>query len=125
MGACFSGPPRPPEPPRWPAARPAWTAPPGLTPAKLAAMRAEFWETAPHYGGDAVIWHALKAAAECEDVAGAAVVLDAAGVLTGRAAPGERGGVSPPGAPVTLYDERGRAYDLPEYALADPVGWAA
>ena len=99
--------------------------PPGLTPAKLAAMRAEFWETAPHYGGDAVIWHALKAAAECEDVAGAAVVLDAAGVLTGRAAPGERGGVSPPGAPVTLYDERGRAYDLPEYALADPVGWAA
>lgn len=78
-------------------------------------MRDEFWDTVGqgHYGGDVVIWQALRAAATapCGDDA---VILSAAGVLV---PPAGGGG----GGDVVVWDERGRKYELPPYVLSDPV----
>ena len=81
--------------------------PPRPTPQR---MRAEFWETSPHYGGSKVIWDALQAAASSDDGT-AALILASAGVVFG-----------PDGC---LYDERGARYRLPPYVLSDPRGGLA
>ncbi|AQK87730.1 Ubiquitin domain-containing protein [Zea mays] len=73
----------------------AWKHTQPITPARLKQMRDEFWDTAPHYGGQKEIWDALRVAAE-SDLALAQTIVDSAGII-----------VSNPD--MTLcYDERGR-----------------
>ena len=82
-------------------------------------MRAEFWDTAPAFGGDVNMWAALQAAAA--DPENGPVILSAVGVLL---PPSPHRAAAPVGncsAFVTVYDERGRAYELPAYVLSDPV----
>ena len=83
-------------------------------------MRAEFWDTAPAYGGDAIIWTALRAAAETAPPHDG-VILEAAGVIVPpppRPLP-DSAATAPPDT--VVYDERGREYRLPAYVLSEPV----
>jgi len=89
------------KPPRWKSTDP-------LTESQLARKREEFWDTAPHYGGDRVIWDALKAACEA-DQGTAKAIIDSAGII-----------VSKPDMTV-CYDERGSKYELPKYVLSAPT----
>ncbi|ERM97652.1 hypothetical protein AMTR_s00130p00065830 [Amborella trichopoda] len=61
---------------------------------QLRQMRDEFWDTAPHYGGQKEIWDALRAAAEA-DMSLAQAIVDSAGVIVTSADMS------------TCYDERG------------------
>ncbi|CAL5095941.1 unnamed protein product [Urochloa decumbens] len=86
----------------------AWKHAQPITPAQLKQMRDEFWDTAPHYGGQKEIWDALKVAAE-SDLALAQTIVDSAGII-----------ISNPD--MTLcYDERGAKYELPKYVLSEPT----
>eukprot|EP00884_Botryococcus_braunii_P000613 jgi/Botrbrau1/10552/Bobra.0343s0001.1 len=76
--------------------KPVWKSDAPLTEAKLQAMREEFWDTQPHYGGAQEIWDALKAAAG-SDLATAQLICDSAGVIVASS------------DLTTCYDERGRA----------------
>lgn len=58
---------------------------------------------------DAVIWDAIKAACEAEDMATSRLILETAGVIVAR-----------PDMTV-MYDERGARYTLPKYVLCDPT----
>jgi len=78
-----------------------------MTRRELQAKRDEFWDTAPHYGGNKVIWDALKAACEA-DLQTAALIVETAGII-----------VSVPDMS-TCFDERGSKYELPRYVLSDP-----
>ncbi|CAL9117096.1 unnamed protein product [Musa acuminata var. zebrina] len=79
-----------------------------ITRAQLKQMRDEFWDTAPHYGGQKEIWDALRAAAEA-DLDLAQAIVDSAGIII-------------PNADMTLcYDERGAKYELPKYVLSEPT----
>ncbi|KAH0448576.1 hypothetical protein IEQ34_022376 [Dendrobium chrysotoxum] len=72
-----------------------WKNPQPLAMTDLRRMREEFWDTAPHYGGQKEIWDALRAAAEA-DINLAQAILDSAGVILAN-------------ADMTLvYDERGK-----------------
>ncbi|KAE7996372.1 hypothetical protein FH972_001103 [Carpinus fangiana] len=51
-----------------------------ITRTQLMRMRDEFWDTAPHYGGQKEIWDALQAAAEA-DLTLAQAIVDSAGVI--------------------------------------------
>ncbi|KAL4433925.1 hypothetical protein ABPG75_000366 [Micractinium tetrahymenae] len=75
-----------------------WRSEEPLTRAQLQRMREEFWETEPHYGGDRVIWDALKGACEA-DLETARTILDSAGVFVAAADMS------------ICYDERGRKQD--------------
>ncbi|KAI3680838.1 hypothetical protein L6452_35614 [Arctium lappa] len=78
-----------------------------ITRAQLNAMRDEFWDTAPHYGGRREIWDALRAAAEAE-LRFAQAIIDSAGIIVQH-------------PDLTLcYDERGARYELPLYVLSEP-----
>jgi len=79
-----------------------------ITLAQLKQMRDEFWDTAPHYGGQKEIWDALRAAAEA-DITLAQLIVDSAGIIV------QSEDLS------TCYDERGAKYDLPKYALSEPT----
>ncbi|CAD6333104.1 unnamed protein product [Miscanthus lutarioriparius] len=86
----------------------AWKHTQPITPAQLKQMRDEFWDTAPHYGGQKEIWDALRVAAE-SDLALAQTIVDSAGII-----------ISNPN--MTLcYDERGAKYELPKYVLSEPA----
>lgn len=87
--------------------RPTWNSDKPVTAARLAVMRQEFWETAPAYGGDRVIWDALKAACEA-DLETAQLILESAGIIVAAADMSQ------------CYDERGAKYDLPNYVLSNP-----
>mmetsp|Transcript_12486 Transcript_12486/g.26927 ORF Transcript_12486/g.26927 Transcript_12486/m.26927 type:complete len:131 (+) Transcript_12486:219-611(+) len=89
-------------------AKPKWKSEEPYTPETLKAMRDEFWDTQPHYGGDRVIWDALKAACEAE-MATAKLIIESAGVI-----------VASPDMTV-CYDERGAKYELPKFVLSDPI----
>lgn len=119
MGACLSAPPAQQAAPGGGLPRPPWRAARGVDGAKLHAMRDEFWHTASAYGGDEHVWAAIKAAVAATDGADAAF-LEAAGVLP--PVPARVDGVGDGTAVTTLWDERGRAYELPAYVLSDPVG---
>lgn len=88
--------------------RPVWASDSGMTRRELQAKRDEFWDTAPHYGGNKVIWDALKAACEA-DLQTAALIVESAGII-----------VSVPDMS-TCFDERGSKYELPRYVLSDPT----
>ncbi|XP_052203705.1 uncharacterized protein LOC127808978 isoform X1 [Diospyros lotus] len=79
-----------------------------ITRTQLKQMREEFWDTAPHYGGQKEIWDALRAAAEA-DLTLARAIVDSAGVI-----------VQAPDLTV-CYDERGAKYELPKYVLSEPT----
>ncbi|KAG1367771.1 ubiquitin domain-containing protein 1 [Cocos nucifera] len=79
-----------------------------ITRTQLIQMRDEFWDTAPHYGGQKEIWDALRAAAEA-DLTLAQAIVDSAGIIVSN-------------ADMTLcYDERGAKYELPKYVLSEPT----
>ncbi|KAL5231430.1 hypothetical protein ABZP36_030206 [Zizania latifolia] len=79
-----------------------------ITPAQLTQMCDEFWDTAPHYGGQKEIWDALRAAAEA-DLPLAQTIVDSAGIIVSN-------------SDMTLcYDERGAKYELPKYVLSEPT----
>ncbi|XP_010916698.1 uncharacterized protein [Elaeis guineensis] len=79
-----------------------------ITRTQLRQMRDEFWDTAPHYGGQKEIWDALRAAAEA-DLTLAQAIVDSAGIIVSN-------------ADMTLcYDERGAKYELPKYVLSEPT----
>ncbi|KAG2689329.1 hypothetical protein I3760_09G134200 [Carya illinoinensis] len=97
-----------------------------ITRTQLVQMRDEFWDTAPHYGGQKglqegptlqsiptasgskEIWEALRAATEA-DLTLAQVIVDSAGVIVQS-------------ADLTIcYDERGAKYELPKYVLSEPI----
>ncbi|KAL5721795.1 hypothetical protein ACHQM5_005394 [Ranunculus cassubicifolius] len=85
-----------------------WKHPQPLTRAQLNQLREEFWDTAPHYGGQKEIWDALRAAAEAELSVGQTIV-ESAGVIVSSA------------DLTTCYDERGAKYELPKYVLSEPT----
>ncbi|XP_020272917.1 ubiquitin domain-containing protein 2-like [Asparagus officinalis] len=58
----------------------AWKHTQPITKTELIQMRDEFWDTAPHYGGQKEIWDALRAAAEA-DLSLAQAIVDSAGVI--------------------------------------------
>jgi Ubiquitin-binding domain len=73
------------------------------------AKRAEFWDTQPSYGGSQDIWSAIKTALECDDMGTMQVYLQAADV-------------KPANNNLTaFYDSRGFLYEIPEWAVSDPV----
>ncbi|KAJ7565122.1 hypothetical protein O6H91_02G048900 [Diphasiastrum complanatum] len=72
-----------------------------ITRAQVKRMRDEFWDTAPHYGGQKEIWDALRAASEA-DIGLARAIVDSAGVIVTSE------DLS------TCYDERGAKYELPK-----------
>ncbi|XP_065017114.1 uncharacterized protein LOC135643718 [Musa acuminata AAA Group] len=79
-----------------------------ITRTHLKQMCDEFWDTAPHYGGQKEIWDALRAAAEA-DINLAQAIVDSAGIIISN-------------ADMTLcYDERGAKYELPKYVLSEPT----
>eukprot|EP00899_Mesostigma_viride_P016434 jgi/Mesvir1/24792/Mv22044-RA.1 len=86
----------------------SWTHTEPLTRQQLERMRAEFWDTAPHYGGHREIWDALQAAVN-SDPETAALILESAGVMSSTA------DLS------VSYDVRGCKYELPKYVLRDPT----
>ncbi|KAJ3695136.1 hypothetical protein LUZ60_000513 [Juncus effusus] len=83
-----------------------------ITREELRQMRDEFWDTAPHYGGQKEIWDALRAASEAE-LSLAQAIIDSAEII-----------VSNPD--LTLcYDQRGGKYELPKYVLSEPTNLVA
>lgn len=90
---------------------PKWKSDEPMTQAQLEKKREEFWDTAPHYGGDRVIWDALKAAATT-DIETAKLITESAGIIVG-----------PPNMTV-CYDERGAKYELPPFVLSAPTNLA-
>ncbi|XP_077229373.1 uncharacterized protein LOC143862252 [Tasmannia lanceolata] len=86
----------------------AWKHSQPITRTQLRQMRDEFWDTAPHYGGQKEIWDALRAAADA-DLNLAQTIVDSAGVIVTSA------------DMTTCYDERGAKYELPKYVLSDPT----
>ncbi|KAE8696482.1 Ubiquitin domain-containing protein 2 [Hibiscus syriacus] len=85
-----------------------WRHPEPITRTQLMQMRDEFWDTAPHYGGQKEIWDALRAAAEAE-LSLAQAIIDSAGVIVQN-------------VDLTIcYDERGARYELPKYVLSEPI----
>ncbi|CAI0560694.1 unnamed protein product [Linum tenue] len=80
-----------------------------ITRAQLVQKRDEFWDTAPHYGGQkGKIWDALRVAAEAE-LSLAQAIVDSAGVIVQS-------------EDLTIcYDERGAKYELPKYVLSEPT----
>lgn len=89
--------------------RPRWRSDEPITEEQLQRMREEFWETEPHYGGDRVIWDALKAACEAQDPETTQLLLESAGVIVASEDMS------------TCYDERGARYQLPNYVLSRPL----
>ncbi|CBI30724.3 hypothetical protein VitviT2T_015248 [Vitis vinifera] len=85
-----------------------WKHSQALTRTQLKQMRDEFWDTAPHYGGQKEIWDALRAATEA-DLTLAQAIVDSAGVIVQSA------------DLTTCYDERGAKYELPKYVLSEPT----
>ncbi|MFQ6641031.1 hypothetical protein Gotur_016011 [Gossypium turneri] len=86
-----------------------WKHPQPITKSELEQMRDEFWDTAPHYGGQKEIWDALRAAAAEPDLSQAQVIVDCAGVIVQN-------------TDLTIcYDERGAKYELPKYVLSEPT----
>ncbi|CAK9152640.1 unnamed protein product [Ilex paraguariensis] len=79
-----------------------------ITSATLIQMRDEFWDTAPHYGGQKEIWDALHAAVDA-DLSLAQAIVDSAGIV-----------VQAPDLTI-CYDERGAKYELPNYVLSEPT----
>ncbi|XP_020572677.1 ubiquitin domain-containing protein 2-like isoform X2 [Phalaenopsis equestris] len=85
-----------------------WKHPQSITMSELRRMREEFWDTAPHYGGQKEIWDALRVAAE-SDINLAQTIVDSAGIILAN-------------ADMTIcYDERGAKYELPKYVLSEPT----
>ncbi|PKU83371.1 ubiquitin domain-containing protein 2 [Dendrobium catenatum] len=85
-----------------------WKHPQSITMSEIKRMREEFWDTAPHYGGQKEIWDALRAAAE-SDVNLAQTIVDSAGIILANT------------DMTTCYDERGAKYELPKYVLSEPT----
>ena len=77
----------------------------------LQRKRVEFWDTQPAYGGSAEIWATLQAACEAEDLDTCMVYLQAAEIK--------------PAKPdlTSFYDSRGFLYEVPKWAVSDPVDW--
>lgn len=92
--------------------KPRWKSQERLTKAGLEEKRVVFWDTQPHYGGNKVIWDALKAAVEA-DLPTACLIVESAGIIVAE----EDMSV--------CYDERGSRYDLPVFVLSDPDNLAA
>ncbi|KAG2485045.1 hypothetical protein HYH03_016144 [Edaphochlamys debaryana] len=88
--------------------KPKWKSQEHMTSSEIKKKREEFWDTQPHYGGDRVIWDALKAAIEAEHET-SKLIIESAGII-----------VAVPDMTV-CYDERGAKYELPKYVLSDPV----
>lgn len=122
MGCCVSSPVAQPETTAAASFRPPYNAAPrvkkvtwptwkGDKPTALADLerrRAEFWETEPHFGGNRVIWEAIKAAAESQSLENAVLIFEAAGVIVGNE------------TMTQLYDETGVLYSIPPYVYSAP-----
>jgi len=88
---------------------------PPLTRAALAAARAAYFETAAYLGGRPEVWAALAAACDVfreGDVAGAAAMLDAVGVVVPNGRLWGRG----------VWDAWGNGYEVPVWCLGEPEG---
>jgi len=88
---------------------------PPLTRAALAQARAAYFETAAYLGGRPEVWAALAAACEVfrsGDLAGAAAMLDAVGVVVPNGRLWGRG----------VWDSWGNGYEVPVWCLGDPEG---
>ncbi|DBA76254.1 hypothetical protein WJX77_001976 [Trebouxia sp. C0004] len=88
--------------------RPVWNSEYPMTRDELQQKREEFWDTAPHYGGDRVIWDALKAACQA-DLQTASLIVNSAGIIVTIQDMS------------TCFDERGSKYELPKYVLSNPA----
>jgi hypothetical protein len=85
-----------------------WKSQEPITHSGLKKLRDEFWDTCKHYGGEPVIWDALKGAIDV-DRESAKLILEAADVII------EKQDLS------VCYDQKGRKYELPVYILSEPV----
>ncbi|GMH35970.1 hypothetical protein BSKO_03838 [Bryopsis sp. KO-2023] len=85
-----------------------WASEKPLSREELQAQREEFWDTQPHYGGDRVIWDALRAAFT-GDPNMRHIIIESAGIIV------EAEDYS------VCYDEKGAKYELPKFILSDPT----
>jgi hypothetical protein len=88
--------------------RPKWKSDKPMTKAQLDELRAVFWDTEPHYGGNALIWDALKAASQ-KPLSQAVVIIESAGVIVAAE------------DMTVCYDVRGSRYEFPLYIWCDPA----
>lgn len=88
-----------------------WYSPVPVTREELERRRAEFWGTAPAYGGQEVVWSAIKEAIEVGniDMETARAIINSAGITT------------PTGRLTEAYDDHGFRYIIPVYCLCDPA----
>lgn len=88
-----------------------WCSPVPVTREELERRRVEFWDTAPAYGGQEVVWSALREAIEVGnvDMETARAILSSAGITT------------PTGRLTEAYDDHGFRYIIPVYCLCDPA----
>lgn len=93
----------------------AWHSPVPVTRDELERQRTEFWETAPAYGGQDVVWSAIREAIEVGsvDMETARAILTSAGVT------------APSGQLTEAYDDHGYRYVIPTYCLCDPANGLA
>lgn len=82
---------------------PVWKADKATGRAELERRRAEFWDTEPHFGGNRVIWEAIKAASESQSLENAVLIFEAAGVIVANE------------TMTQLYDETGVLYSIPAW----------
>ena len=76
---------------------------------ELKRRRAEFWDTEPHFGGNKIIWEAIKAASEASELENAVLIFEAAGVIVANE------------TMTQLYDETGVLYSIPPYVYSAPT----
>lgn len=88
--------------------RPKWKSNKPMTKKELEEMRAVFWDTEPHYGGNKLIWDALKAASK-KPLSQAIIIIESAGIIVAAE------------DMTVCYDERGSRYEFPLYIWCDPA----
>lgn len=88
--------------------RPKWKSDKPMTKKQLDELKAVFWDTEPHYGGNKLIWDALKAASQAP-LSEAIIIIESAGIIVAA-------------EDMTIcYDVRGSRYECPLYIWCDPA----
>jgi len=88
--------------------RPKWKADKPMTKSQLEELRSVFWDTEPHYGGNKLIWDALRAASK-KPLSEAIIIIESAGIIVASE------------DMTVCYDARGSRYEFPLYIWCDPA----
>lgn len=88
--------------------RPKWKSDKPMTKSQLDELRTIFWDTEPYYGGNKLIWDALRAASQ-KPLSEAVIIIESAGVIVAAE------------DMTVCYDVRGSRYEFPLYIWCDPA----